>query len=116
MEQVMPGQAGAPSGLTLTLVDPMQVVKCCAFFSNDPSRQDNQSVAVMAGRAANWAALNAMIAPPSPPGHSAAALALNKPGQLHPCNVGCGSGRAARAPKTERPLCVRLTGLHRSRR
>ena len=32
MEQVMPGQAGAPLGLTLTLVDPMLAAKCCASF------------------------------------------------------------------------------------
>ena len=91
MEQVTPGQAGAPSGLTLTLVDPMQVVKCCAFFSNNPSRQDDQSVSAMAGCVANWAPLNAIIGLPSPPGHAAAALALNKAGQLHPGNVGCGA-------------------------
>ena len=41
MEQVMPGQAGAPLGLTLTLVDPMLAARCCASFTKDPRRRHN---------------------------------------------------------------------------
>jgi hypothetical protein len=37
----MPGQAGAPLGLTLTLVDPMLAARCCASFTKDPRRRHN---------------------------------------------------------------------------
>src|SRR5207249_4268191 len=60
----------------------------------------------MAGRVANGNALNAVIGPPSPPGHAAAALALNKPDQLHPGNLGCGAFLPVAVACNERLLRV----------
>jgi hypothetical protein len=45
----MPGQAGAPLGLTLTLVDPMLAAKCCASFTKDPRRRHSGKERFLAG-------------------------------------------------------------------